>query len=153
MSFAKKPPKPDPNNNQLFSFDVSVMGAKNFLFDTYEQIYKTIKNSRNPNFYEDNTYTTGIKLFIDYDDKIVFTNELERDKCAEKVSETIIKQVNNKIKDFFQIENSSVIILMSDTLLKMSLHIVYPDIIFNNIYEMKYFMNDIDLIDRLILII
>ena len=37
---------------------------------------------------------------------------------------------------------------MSDTLLKLSLHLIYPEIIFNNIYEMKYFMNDIQLIDQ-----
>lgn len=30
----------------------------------------------------------------------------------------------------------------------MSLHFIYPDIIFNNIYEMKYFMNDIKLVDQ-----
>jgi len=148
MFFAKKPPNQETDNKQLFSLDVTSYGAKNFIFYTYEEIYKIIKSSKTPNFYEDNTYAKSIKLFIDYDNKITFTNELERDKCAEKIIETIINQVNSKIKSFFQIENPTIIILMSDTLLKMSLHIVYPDIIFNNICEMKYFMTGFDLIDQ-----
>ena len=148
MSFSKKPQQPDPDNKQLFSFDVSALGAKNFFFTTYEKIYQVIKSTKNPNYYEDNTFSTGIKLFIDYDDKIVFNNQLERDKCAEKITETVTSIVNTKLKNIFNIENPSIIILMSDTLLKMSLHFVYPNVIFNNIYEMKYFMNDIEIIDQ-----
>ena len=153
IASVKKPTQIEKDKNldkQLFSFDVSEIGAKNFFFSTYENIYEIIKNHQNPNFYEDNTFSkeSGIKLFIDFDDKITFTNKLERDKYAEKIIETIVLQANQKIKDVFNIENSSVIILMSDTLLKMSLHFVYPDIIFNNIYEMKYFMSDINIIDQ-----
>jgi hypothetical protein len=152
ISSTKKPPQPDPDNKQLFSFDVTAKGAKNFFFYTYEQIYKTIKynqhKNQNPNFYEDNTYSHAIKLFIDYDEKIIFNNQLERDKYAEKITERITSQVNYKIKNTFKIEKTPIIILMSDTLLKMSLHFVYPEVIFNNIYEMKYFMNDIDFIDQ-----
>ncbi len=148
MSFSKKPPKPDPDNKQLFSFDVSTLGAKNFLFNTYENIYNIIKSSKNSNYYEDNTYSNGIKLFIDFDDKITFNNQLERDKCAENITNNITEQVNSKIKNTFNIENPPIIILISDTLLKLSIHIVYPNIIFNTIYEMKYFMIDINLIDQ-----
>jgi hypothetical protein len=146
-SFVKKPTD-NQKNKQLFSFDVTTLGAKNFFFNTYENIYQIIKHQKNPNFYEDNTYATSIKLFIDFDEKIIFNNQLERDKYAEIVTETILTQVNSKIKNTFGIDNPSVIILMSDTLLKMSLHFVYTDIIFNNIYEMKYFMHDILLIDQ-----
>jgi hypothetical protein len=35
----------------------------------------------------------------------------------------------------------------------MTLHFVYTDIIFNNIYEIKYFMNDFKLIDQSVLYI
>jgi hypothetical protein len=146
--FPKKPPKPDLDNKQLFSFDVSTQGAKNFMFYTYEQIYQKIQNSSNSNYYEDNTYSNGIKLFIDFDDKIVFNNQLERDKYADKIIENIILQVDNKIKHIYKIQNTPVIVLISDTLLKMSLHFIYPDIIFNNIYQMKHFMNDITLVDQ-----
>ena len=145
-SYSKKPIE-NELNKQLFSYDVSTLGAKNFLFTSYTDIYDIIINKQS-NFYEDNTFSTRIKLFIDFDDKIIFNTELERDKYADKIIETIIPQVNNKLFTLFNIKDTPVIILISDTLLKMSLHFVYPDIIFNNIYEIKYFMNDINFIDQ-----
>jgi hypothetical protein len=146
-SFSKKPIENEPTK-QLFSYDVSMLGAKNFLFNTYEHIYTIIKSRPTSYFYEDNTFSTGIKLFIDFDDKIIFNTELERDKYAEKITDAILLQINTKLYNVFRIKNPSTIILMSDTLLKLSLHFVYPDIVFNNIYEIKYFMNDIKLIDQ-----
>jgi len=145
-SFNKKPTE-NQIDKQLFSFDVCSTGAKNFIFDTYENIY-TIITYKQSNFYEDNTFSNGIKLFVDIDDKIIFDTELERDKYADSLLNTIIQSINNKLFDTFNITNPSIIILISDTLLKVSLHIVYPDIIFSNIYEMKYFMNDIKIIDQ-----
>jgi hypothetical protein len=147
ISFSKKPTE-NENTKQLFSYDVSTLGAKNFLFESYEYIYNIIKNQHISNFYEDNTFSTGIKLFVDFDDKIIFNTDLERDKYAEKIIDVIFSQINNKLYELFNIIDPSIIVLMSDTLLKMSLHFVYPDVIFNNIYEMKYFMNDIKLIDQ-----
>ena len=147
ISFPKKPTE-NELTKQLFSFDVSSLGAKNFLFKSYEYIYNIIKYQPISNFYEDNTFSTGIKLFVDFDDKIIFNTELERDKYADKIIDTIITQINNKLYELFNITEPSIIILISDTLLKMSLHFVYTDIIFNNIYEIKYFMNDVKLIDQ-----
>lgn len=145
-SYNRKPTE-NKTDKQLFSFDVCSTGAKNFLFDTYENIYSIIKKIQS-NFYEDNTYSDGIKLFVDIDDKIIFNTELERDKYADKLLNTIIQSINNKLFNIFNITNPSIIILISDTLLKVSLHIIYPDVIFSNIYEMKYFMNDIKIIDQ-----
>lgn len=72
ISFPKKPEKNDITK-QLFSYDVSERGAKNFIFDSYENIYNIIKSKQKTNIYEDNTFSTGIKLFVDFDDKIFFT--------------------------------------------------------------------------------
>ena len=141
-------PKENEKDKQLFSYDVCSIGAKNFIFSTYENIYEIIKSSKISNFYEDNTFSTGIKLFVDYDDKIAFNSYLERDKYAEKIVETITSKINKKLYNLFKIEDTSIIILISNTLLKMSLHFIYVDVIFNNIYEMKYFMHDIKLIDQ-----
>jgi hypothetical protein len=145
-SFNRKPTE-NKTDKQLFSFDVCSTGAKNFLFDTYENIYSIIKKTQS-NFYEDNTFSDGIKLFVDIDDQIMFNTELERDKYADNLLNTIIQSINNKLFNIFNITNPSIIILISDTLVKVSLHIIYPDIIFSNIYEMKYFMNDIKIIDQ-----
>ena len=146
-SFNKKPLENDISK-QLFSYDVSFNGAKNFIFETYENIYDIIKKESTSNFYEDNTFSLGIKLFVDFDEKRIFNTKLERDKYAEQITLPILSQINNKLYNLFKVESPSIIILMSDTLLKMSLHFVYPDIIFNNINEIKYFMNDIHLIDH-----
>ena len=143
--------KPTNNivDNQLFSFDVSFNGAKNFFFDTYNNIYDIIINNKSEsNFYEDNTFSNKIKLFVDIDEHHIFDSQLERDKYANNFVSSIIMSINIKLYQTFKINNPKIIILMSDTLLKLSLHLIYPDIIFNNIYEMKYFMNDIQLIDQ-----
>ena len=146
-SFGKKP-ESNQNNKQLFSFDVGYKGAKNFLFDTYDNIYKYIIDSKESNFYEDNTFSNKIKLFVDIDEKIIFTTTLERDKYANNLLSNIIPNINVQLYSFFKINNPKVIILISNNLLKLSLHLIYPEIIFNNIYEMKYFMTDIQLVDH-----
>ena len=134
-------------DKQLFSLDVWINGAKNFLFDTYENIYEIVK-LKNSSFYEDHTYSTNIKLFIDIDHKVSFTSELERDKCSNELLNIIIPSINIKLLEIFQINNPSIIVLISDTLEKLSLHLIYPYIIFNNVDEMKSFTTDIQIIDK-----
>jgi hypothetical protein len=71
--------KPTENivNNQLFSSDVSFNGVKNFFFDTYYNIYNTIINNKSEsNFYEDNTFATKIKFFVDIDENHIFNPQL-----------------------------------------------------------------------------
>ena len=146
-AYAKKPLE-NIIGKQLFSYDVCCSGAKNFIFETYEYIYNIIKNNKFSYFYEDNTYATGIKLFIDIDEHVIFTSKLVRDKYADKIIDIILLQINTKLHNLLQIKKTSIIILISDTLSKLSLHIIYPDIIFNNMYEMKYFMSDIKIVDQ-----
>ena len=45
ISFPKKPIE-NKLTKQLFSFDVSSLGAKNFLFESYEYIYNIIKHQQ-----------------------------------------------------------------------------------------------------------
>ena len=146
-SLSKKP-ELNQENKQLFSFDIGYKGAKQFVFDTYENIYKHIIESKESNFYEDNTFANKIKLFVDIDEKIIFTTTLARDKYANNLLSIIITDINIQLYRLFQINDPKIIILVSDTLLKLSLHLIYPEIIFNTIYEMKYFMTDIQLIDH-----
>jgi len=121
--------KPTNNivDNQLFSFDVSFNGAKNFFFDTYNNIYDIIINNKSEsNFYEDNTFSNKIKLFVDIDEHHIFDSQLERDKYANNFVSSIIMSINIKLYQTFKINNPKIIILMSDTLLKLSLHLIYP---------------------------
>ena len=71
ISYPKKPLINDLSN-QLFSFDVSTKGAKNFFFSTYETVYNNIKSQEISNYYEDNTYANKIKLYLDIDENIRF---------------------------------------------------------------------------------
>ncbi len=143
--FHKKPN--NPTDEQLFAFDVNINGAKNFVFNSYNNIYNIINNSTS-HFYEDNTFAKSIKLYIDIDEDKKFNNELERDKYANYILGNILSKLSIKIYQSFKINDTPSIILISDTLNKLSLHIIYPNIVFNNIYEMKYFMNDIDYVDQ-----
>ena len=141
-------PLTQEDDKQLFSFDAKSNGSKNFLFKTYSDIYQTIIKSDKPYYYEDNTFTKSIKLFIDYDQEIIFKTPLQRDKYAQKISESILKNVNEKLYSLFKIQNTPIIVLISDTLTKMSLHIIFTDIIFQTVYQIKHFMQDISLIDQ-----
>ena len=143
ISYDKKPQNND-QTNQLFSYDIySKSGAKHFFFETYENLYKIIKEKDDSSFYEDNTFSTKIKLFIDVDAKIIFSSRLERDKCANNILGNVIIKINVQLYQLFKINDPKIIILISDTLDKLSLHLIYPEIIFNNIEEMKYFMIDL----------
>ena len=113
-SFNKKPLENDISK-QLFSYDVSFNGAKNFIFETYENIYDIIKKESTSNFYEDNTFSLGIKLFVDFDEKRIFNTKLERDKYAEQITLPILPKINNKLYNLYKVESQSIIILISDT--------------------------------------
>jgi hypothetical protein len=141
--------KPDTNEigKQLFSFDVAKnIGAKNFFFSSYKNIYDLIKKEpKNSHFYEDNTFSKGIKLFIDYDNNNnnqPFPDTFSRDKFIEYELPNILDNINSKLFSFFNITNTPAIVLISDTLNKASIHIIYPHVVFNNIYHMGFFMHD-----------
>lgn len=137
--FLKKPKNPE-ENKQLFSYDVCSTGAKNFFFSTYEDMYNLIKSQENNNYYEDNTFNEKMKLFIDIDYNLELNTELEQDKIIEKILDDILIQM--------KLNETKLIVLKSDTLKKISLHLIYPEIIFKNIRDMKYYMKEIKNIDH-----
>jgi len=138
--YSKKPLNNIPDK-QLFSYDVNCNGAKNFIFETYDDIYNIIIDEKTPNFYEDHTFNNKIKLHLDIDKKIKFNNQLERDyhvKELIKLIKLITEPINKKLE-----LRTKIIILISDTLNKLSIHIIYPMIIFSDIITMKCFITDI----------
>ena len=142
-------PKENLEGYQLFSIDKDIeSGAKKYIFSTYTDMYNMIINSKNNHNYEDNTYAKSIKLFVDIDEKRDFTSELDRDLYGKKILNIVLLEINNKLLSEFNIDNNKYIILVSDTLKKLSYHIIFPEIVFNNIYEMKSFMTDIKTIDH-----
>jgi hypothetical protein len=149
MMYKTKPTDPE-EGKQLFSEDViKDNGAKRFMFMTYEEIYDRIKSRKYSYYYEDTTFNNLIKLHVDFDLKMEIKTELERDKLCEKVSNEIIRNVNEKLKEN-GIENPETIILLSDTMMKLSIHIIYPKVVFRNMKSMKIFMEEIQTIDHAI---
>jgi hypothetical protein len=140
----KKPSEPH-QTEQLFSEDLCFTGAKQFFFSSYENIYNTIKSNKENYYNEDNTFNNKIKLFLDIDDKEKeFSNELEQDKFIQNYLNDLLYKMNIYIYQKFKKNDPKVIILKSKTLKKFSLHIIYPEIVFDNIAKMKIFMNEID---------
>lgn len=143
--FSKKKPTEIPKGKQLFSCDWSkTSSAKKFLITTYKKVYQdTLKHVRTgANYYEDHSFNNKIKLHIDIDINETFVSSVFRRERAEPIMNEVIESVNNKLKEEFEIEDPGVIVLISDTLNKLSLHIIYPDVIFESIYDMGYFMKD-----------
>ena len=126
---------------QLFSMDINTKGAKKFIITTYEEAYKIIEEREN--LYEDHTYNDKIKLHIDVDYNQYFSNQLERDWTADVVIDELIMRVNKKLLEIYNISDSRIIVLISETLTKLSLHIIYVDVIFISIYDMKYFLMNV----------
>ena len=139
-------PSEIPSDKQLFSSDLNTKGAKKFIITTYEHAFQIIKETGN--LYEDHTHNNKIKLHIDIDFIKEFQSELERDQIADNIINSICIIVNNKLKKCFDIDNPRIVILISDNLSKLSLHIIYIDIVFSSIFDMKcFFTKTSELID------
>lgn len=119
--------------NQLFSSDTNKNGSKKFRQCSFKDAYKIISDTHN--LYEDHTFNNKIKLHIDYDLKEFFTSCLQRDKKANKIIDIVVRLTN----ELLGIENSKIIVLMSETLDKLSLHFIWTEVLFNNIVSMKLF--------------
>jgi hypothetical protein len=132
-----------PSNNgiKLFSFDINTTGAKNFFLCPYKQLYNYIITSQECcNFYENYNDNEPIKLFFDIDCKI---NELNEDTTQE----IFINHILNFIKEIINIlkikyDEQKIIILTASTNIKYSFHIIFPNIIMNNVIQIKSLLTD-----------
>lgn len=142
LVYSKTKPTELQSNKQLFSEDICKTGAKKFFFTSYENIYKIILNNKYNHFYEDNTYCNKIKLFFDIDDKFEFDSMLNRDKCIDFYLNELLPKLDIFIAKKFKINDPKCIVLKSSSLNKFSLHIIYPEIVFENIKDIKEFVVD-----------
>ena len=130
-------------DTQLFSRDASTKsGAKMFLIKSYEEMYDIIKTDKIKCYYEDHTYNNKIKLHIDIDVNCEYNDCIDRDTHIDLILDNLLPLLNTQIKDTFNIDKPQIIILISNTLLKLSIHIIYLNVIFGDIYSMGYFYVD-----------
>lgn len=134
----------------MFSVDKDEIGKKKFLIKTYDELFHLINNSNQNHYYEDQSNSNNIKLHLDIDYNKSYTCEMNRDKDCDEILNDLLPTVETKIKKIFNINTPKTIILISKTLDKLSLHTIYVDIIFTDIFHMRDFMSDIDYIDKAI---
>ena len=134
----------DPNL-YLFSYDVGNNSAKNFIPATYKEVFNYMVTSPNEkNYYENFELTDALKLYIDVDIKEEQMKNKDRDQEFDSVVNEIIELTNQLLKKK-GISKLQIIILRSKNKTgKLSGHIVYNNVVFENVHHMGYFFMNND---------
>lgn len=129
----------------LFSQDLGDKGAKCFVCVTRDEMYNMCTTQKSPHYYENIEAGFPVKFHIDIDKKIAGTNRAVLDHTFNTLVEEAICLFNNEFKKH-NINNPEIIVLKSDHvttdegITKISAHIIYKNVIFNDINEMKVFI-------------
>jgi hypothetical protein len=143
---------------KLYSKDLNNSGAKSFILSTKEDMYDTIIKSKSPNYYENIECCQRVKLHFDVDYKTDISNKSRLDKLFNRLVNKTIELINLELIKH-NITKPEIIILKSNMFInkdgksKVSGHLIYNNIVFNDIYQMKFFFMTLqsDLIDRKII--
>ena len=131
-------------NIKLFSSDylktTQDKVVKHFHLYTHPEIYKIISNNKHNYLYENYEANDPIKLFIDIDYKI---NNDSDNTTIDLLINTTIDFLNNILSDYGYI-NTPIIVLNASTDIKLSSHIIFPRIIFQNVYLIANFFKQIN---------
>ena len=138
----------NPNKTlKLFSEDVNEKNARNFFVIDHKSLYEIITTSKELlHIYEHYEYGENVKLHIDIDIKKDNFNKKKSEETMENFLYRYIKQaivlVNDSLRKRGK-KNPEIIILTSSTEEKLSAHIIYNNIIFDDIRCLKFFMLDL----------
>lgn len=135
-------------NNKLpiWQRDLNAGGAKILFVDSYENVFNKIKLGRN-NIYEYWSSTAPIRLFIDYDRKVLLEDPNDLKKRVKVIDEqnnhkSDILNIINYIKSIIPNITATYILKSVPNLNKKSYHIVFDGIYFNNRATLKKFMEE-----------
>lgn len=129
----------------LFSQDLGNKGAKNFVCVTRDEMYNMCTTQKSPHYYENIEANIPVKFHIDIDKKIGQTNRAILDHAFNELIEEVIQLFNTEFKKY-NVDMPEIIILKSDhvrveeNVTKISAHIIYKNVIFNDINDMKIFI-------------
>jgi hypothetical protein len=140
--------KQNNNNLKLFCADKSdidgKIGVKFFIITTYDIMYD-ISKKYDSHLYENCESDNNVKLHIDIDVKLDNTKNINVNNLFDTYVEKVLEYFTKCIFPKINITTYSYIILKSDDISnKISGHIIFPDIIFTDIYCIKYLLFDND---------
>jgi len=149
------------NNNitnlYLFSEDKIIVkdNQENIIKQFYLLDYKTIyllSKKKKFHLYENYEANEKVKLFIDIDIKLDNNNIENKDEYFDEIIDKSIKLFIDELKKY-DIKDPEIIILKSSSNNKLSSHIIFNDVIFEDIYHMKQFFGNLksDLIENKII--
>jgi len=120
--------------------------VKEFIVCKPKAIYNIIKRGEKVNLYENFIDTNKIKLHIDVDIKEKYFKPNEDPEVTfQNYIDEILEVTNDALYRHYNIEDPQIIIIKSETIKdKLSAHIIYPKIIFENIQHIKQFFMDLD---------
>ena len=131
----------DNDDIHLFSEDISDDNKKRFITCTRQDLYKKCVNNTN-HYYENIEKNEDVKLHLDIDYRINNMPEPDRHRIADEYINEITEIINRKLAIEYNIINPEIIVLSAITATKISLHVIYVNIAFDDIYKMKYFIGE-----------
>ena len=127
------------NNLKLFSQDKTENnGSKQFIATTYDKIYMLSKNKKS-NLYENYENNDKVKLILDIDYKIKKNKDTDYNDMIDDILIRCIDLVNDKVAEHTDIV-PKIIVLKSCREDKLSAHVIYQNIHFESIQQLKCFM-------------
>jgi hypothetical protein len=129
----------------MITEDSSLDGKKRFYNMTYNDVYK-LSSEKIYNLYESIERNEPVKLYMDIDCKVTTNTQEERDTILYAHVETAINDVNTallKQKVHNQVITSEmfkIIVIHSSSPTKVSAHIIYQNVTFDDVYSLKFFM-------------
>jgi hypothetical protein len=141
------------NDNNLYCFaeDKTYFDKKaneqKYIYNYYALDYNTIYElSIQKKFHLYETYESHqkIKLFLDIDVPISkVPNECNKNKYLDVIIDDIIELINDKLIEYNKDLIPKIIILKSCNESKLSSHIIYENVIFDDVYHIRYFISQI----------
>lgn len=134
----------DPNI-VLFARSVSKKGALKFFWATTKEVFDVIKSQKDSHFLETIEPKNTVKLAIDIDHQLDYdVDNLTSNIITDNIVRSVVLDINKHLEEEYNITDVEVIILRSKLYKrKISLHIIYKNVIFENIVQLKYFMKNI----------
>ena len=131
----------DDPNLHLFGYDLfPKRGEKRHELWPYKRLYKYIISEKDPNYYEFFEADYKVKLFIDIDCDFAKHPECV-DYTIDELIDKTIKILTKKLEKYGY-SFVPIITLNATTVEKLSSHLIFPTVVFENIRVMDNFMNE-----------